>query len=117
MQLSYKKFIFCLGIGLLIFTIFNCIVMPESASAAKIINIRDGNGHVTTWGWWLVNIFAPFFVISEIIKIVLGILLLPLALFGVQWSFDLLAGAWSNLTVMWPGLLVWIIGSSVAESS
>jgi hypothetical protein len=103
---GYKKFAFCLGIGFVLFVMVNCIAMPESASAA-MINIRDGNGHVTTWGWWLINIFAPWFIIFELVKIFLGILSLPLALFGFHWGFELLAGAWSNLTVMWPGLLFW----------
>ncbi|QOV21136.1 hypothetical protein [Anabaenopsis elenkinii] len=108
---GYRGFILCLVIGCLLFITLDLIIVTESASAYRMIDIRDYNGNVTTWGWWLVNIFAPFFITFELIKIVVGIICLPLALFGMEFGFDLLAGAWSNITVMWPGLLIWGLGS------
>ena len=113
---NYKKLIFCFMFGFLIFITFNCIVAPESASAGRVIsiNIADENGRITTWGWWLVNILAPFFALMEFLKIGLGILLLPLKLFGMDSGSLAIASGWSNLTVMWPGLLFWTISYSCA---
>lgn len=111
---NYRKLIFCFIFGFLIFITFNCIVAPESASAGRVIsiNIADENGRITTWGWWLVNILAPFFAFMEFIKIGLGILFLPLQLVGIGQSSLAIASGWSNLTVMWPGLLFWTISYS-----
>jgi len=103
----YKDFAFYVGIGLVTFTVFSCFV-PESVSA-RTFDIRDDYGRVTTEGWWLVNILAPFFVTFEFIKIALGILCLPLAIFGFREGQELLSAGWSNLTVMWPGLLFWFL--------
>jgi hypothetical protein len=112
MQQHQKKFFIYLGISFVILTVFNDIAKPEIASAG--INIRDENGDVTTWGWWLVNIFAPWFVAYELVKIIVGIVLL---IFGVKSGSDFLVGAWANLTVMWPGLFVWYILSYISGNS
>ena len=58
----------------------------------------------------MINILSPFFVTFEFLKIALGILLLPLGFFGFNGGQELLSAGWSNLTVMWPGLLAWIFG-------
>ena len=100
----HKNFAFYVCIGLITFTVLNYLVSPESASA-RTINIRDYYGRVTTEGWWVANIFSPLFIIFEFLKIALGILLLPLTIFGFHGGQELISAGWSNLTVMWPGLL------------
>lgn len=106
----YKNFSFYIGIGIATFIVFSYLALPESANAA-MIDIRDEHGHVTNWGWWMVNILAPFFITFELIKIAIGVLCLPLVIFGFHGGQEFLYAGWSNLTVMWPGLLLWTIGS------
>jgi hypothetical protein len=83
-------------------------------AGALRINIRDENGKVTTWGWWLVNIFAPWFVLVELVKIGFGILCLP---FSWQSGTELIGAGWDNLVVMFPGLLVWGIGAFMPKDA
>ena len=86
----------------------------EIREASASINIRDENGKVTTWGWWLVNILAPWFVLVELCKIGFGILCLP---FSWQFATELIGAGWDNLVVMFPGLLVWVIGAFVPKDA
>lgn len=97
-------FFFICGIAVVLVFSFN------SEVAAANINIRNESGEVTTWGWLLVNILAPFFVLFEIIKIIGGVCIF---LFNRELAVELLTAGWENLTVMFPGLVVWtILGSS-----
>lgn len=52
-------------------TLIAIIFYPTEVQAAAMIDIdiRDENGEVTTWGWWLINGLAPFFIIGELVKI------------------------------------------------
>lgn len=111
---GYRGIVLCLIIGFLTVVVINFLLTPDVANAA-MIDIRDEEGNVTTWGWWLINIFSPYFVLFEIIKIGLGLLMLALALFGNHSGFELLAARWGNLTVMFPGLVVWVLGAFASK--
>ena len=114
MMRRHKNFAFYVGIGLIIFIAFSYLASPEIASARIIRfyydNLQEEDGHVTPLMWWWGNIFAPYFFVWAFLKIALGLLLLPLAFFEVQWGQKLLFAGWLDLTVMWPGLLLWTVG-------
>ena len=99
LMFRHKNFAFYIGVGLITFTVFSCLASPESVNAAtlKYYSIRDNHGHVTP----LKGCLSP---------LQLGILLLPLAIFGFHWGQKLLFEGWLDLTVMWPGLLLWTVG-------
>lgn len=111
---SSKKFIMYLGIGFLLFTAFTYITMPESASAqtvrtVRILNIRDEGGNILLRECLMLNFLSPIIATSEFINIILGILMIILSFFGVHSNVDYLAAGWSNIAIIWPGLIVWSI--------
>lgn len=112
LMFRHKIFAFYIGVGLITFTVFSCLASHESVNAATLryYSIRDNHGHVTPTSWWLANIYAPYFAFLAFLKIALGILLLPLAIFGFHWGQKLLFEGWLDLTVMWSGLLLWTVG-------
>ncbi|WP_186709127.1 HEAT repeat domain-containing protein [Euhalothece natronophila] len=79
-----------------------------------IIDIRDEDGEITTWGFWLINILSPVFVIGELIKVVISFIVLP---FNSSLANSFFQGAISNIIAMSPGLifyaLVGVLGSLV----
>jgi|GEM_PF-4875673 len=116
LDLQRKSIIKFTTIFITTFIILSILTHAPEAQAVIMVNIRDEHGQVTTEGWWLINIAAPLFILSEIVKFLFGLLLLPFALFGLNLGPTLLAGVWANLTVMWPGLLVWGIFSVAGQS-